>query len=124
MDESAKKNLNTGPLLSGVLTFYNRELDKNFKILTTTDNSTKLNNVARTACTEIGFKGVSSFIPTIMELNLMENLNVANSSFFGIECDGTEKSVKECRFENNASVNQLFYQLYVECYGTAKIFFY
>ena len=106
-------------MLSGVLTFYNSETEKSLRLFTTTDDSSKLSNIARIACSELGFKGVSSFSPSLVDSSkITDILNYVISNFYGLECDGTEKNIRECNVANNVTADQSFYELSVECYGT------
>jgi hypothetical protein len=121
LDEGGKNS--SSPLVSGILTFNNSDTDKPLRIFTSTDDDTKLNIIARIACSELGFKGVSSISSASVDAiktkyTNADYLSYIKSNFYGLECNGTEKSIKNCQVSFNPTYEQTFYELYLECYGT------
>jgi hypothetical protein len=77
-----------------------------------------LNNIARISCNELGFKGVISFSPSLVDSSKTPDiLNYVKSNLYGLQCDGTEKNLRDCNVATNATADQSFYELSVECYG-------
>ena len=74
-----------------------------------------MNTIGRIACTEMRYKGVVSVNATPIDTKKYQV--DLKSNLYGLECDGTERNIKDCRVANNAASDQTFFELSVDCYG-------
>ncbi len=96
--------------------------DKVTSLFTKTAEIAVIQTIGRIACNEFGFKSLGTVQARKMD-NLLtqfssdaEYLDYVNKqSVGGIECDGSELTIKDCRTKPIYSVSTDLYELEIEC---------
>ena len=97
------------------------EKNKPTRVFAQTNDKSALRNIGNVACREFNFDNVNE-VNTVAVNNLRSQFSndeeylkfVNEQSLNGVECDGSESSIKDCR-SKLATVKTTLYELEVEC---------
>ncbi len=122
MDQTKLASTNTNIIKHGFLKFQNVYTDKFTSVFTRTVETAAIQRIGKIACSEFGFKSLGT-----VQAKKADNLRAqfsSNSEYLdyvnkhsinGLECSGSELTIKDCRATPTDSVNTDLYELEIEC---------
>ena len=107
----------------GILKLINVESNTTIRLFTQSNNMQLLNNIGTVVCREFGFKALSYITALSSSQSLRSQLGsdsayldfVNTKSLNGLQCQGTELTLKECSAPSNATASTLLFDLDMEC---------